>query len=51
MIMTKVIWKYTMSEFLSKYMNMNLTTNNFNIVYNASELTVINPFYAELLSA
>ena len=47
----KFIWKYTMSVFLSKYMSMDLTTNIFNIVYNKTDLTAMNPFYAELLSA
>ncbi len=44
------VWKYTMSEFLAKYMNMNLTFNIFNIVYNRSALEGINCFYAEVLS-
>ena len=47
----KGIWKYTMSEFLGKYMNMNLSYNIFNIIYNESDLVNINPFYAELLLA
>ena len=40
-----------MSVFLSKYMSMDLTTNIFNIVYNKTDLTAMNPFYVELLSA
>ena len=47
----KAVWKYTMSEFLGKYMNMNLSYDLFNIVYDKSALAVINPFYAEVLSA
>ena len=33
-----------MSEFLGRYMKMNLTQNIFNIVFNQSDLTNINPF-------
>ena len=47
----KFVWKHTMTEFLCKYMNMNLSYNIFNIVYDESALEKINPFYAEVLSA
>ena len=40
-----------MTEFLGKYMNMNLSYNVFNIIYDESALVLINPFYAEVLSA
>ena len=47
----KAVWKHTMSEFLRRYMNINLTHKNFNIVFNESGLTNINPFYADVLQA
>ena len=47
----KAVWKHTMSEFLGRYMKMNLTHNIFNIVFNESDLCNINPFYAEILRA
>ena len=40
-----------MTEFLGKYMNINLSYNIFNIIYDESALVKINPFYAEVLSA
>ena len=40
-----------MSEFLGRYLKMNLTHNMFNIVFNESDLCNINPFYAEVLRA
>ena len=47
----KAVWRHTMSEFLGRYMEMKLTHNIVNIVFNESDLTNINPFYAEVLRA
>ena len=47
----KSVWKHTMSEFLGRYIKMNTTHNIFNIVFNESDSTNINPFYAEVFLA
>ena len=46
-----VLWKHTAKVFFNKYLNMGLCDNIFTIVYSRAGLQVMNPFYAELLSA